>query len=85
MLSIIHRNTMENNFNIKEYALNGVTNRKHFYKLNELPEVTGKKDIYTSHYDHCDEIIKYVKENDGELIGYNGAVGISTIVYGYRC
>jgi hypothetical protein len=50
MLSLIHRNTMENNFNIKEYALNGVTDRKHFYKLNELPEVTGKKDIYAFRY-----------------------------------
>ena len=69
-----------NKFNVKEYTLNGVTDRKHFSKLNELPEVTGKKDIYVSHYDHSDDIIQYVKENDGELIGYNGAVGISTIV-----
>src|ERR1035437_126354 len=67
-------------YNLFEYALGNLKYRKHFFKLNNLQNYSGKEETYHSLFIHSDEVKEYISKNNGSIEGYAGCVGAHEIV-----
>src|ERR1035437_3337970 len=72
-------------FNLIEYALGNLKYRKHFFKLNNLQNYSGKEETYHSLFIHSDEVKEYISKNNGSIEGYAGCVGAHEIVIDIDC
>lgn len=85
LLSTGNANSWGNNYNLREWAIGMLANRKNFHKLKDNPDYSGQSEIYHSLFIHSDEVIKYINDNDNSIKDYEGAVAAQEIVIDVDC
>lgn len=78
---LVNNTELDRTYSHKEYAKGSTSNRGIFGTKQDAERLIGKKDCYTSAFDHSVNFLRYYEANGNSTAGYKGKVRFSFLAF----